>query len=641
MRVFILLIFVFLNAFASSQTNQDSVLIVIENYLLEKQNDSAQTLLAKVEILDLEYLERLKTIAQSKVLSYEDYYKVLTQLQRTRPDVSYREISELIDREVKKPESSSAINYYYVKIKWLQITELRNLSMLDQASDKNEKLQQYINQFDSKDREVQRAQILADNHTSVLYLIQQDIENGMELAKKNEQLARKINDTDLVILSLYQQSDFLVSLGDIDEYIAVSEKSLELDELKKVKSSMYRSTISHLIDAYIFKRGNEERVKELLLKLDQSSRYKTEAISLYGKILNYANPEETDIQFVLDRFGAKTVLEVAEKAIEETENSEDKNAYSHVIREFAGALANYGYKEQSEKYYNEAIKITQQIYSQELSQSLANYETKQIRKEKELAIAYEQKQVKLYALIAILALSMFVITIFAFVKKKKQARLLAEKNIQIETTLKEKQLLLKEVHHRVKNNFQIISSLLELQSKGIEDEKARELAAEGKNRVKSMALIHQKLYQNDDLLIQFADYIERLVEEISKMYGEGKNTKMSYKIEDIAFDIDTAIPLGLIVNELITNAFKYGGNSINGNIEVSIRKKDATFYELTVKDNGKGMPEGFDISKARSLGLRLVKSLTKQLHGTVSYQNLGGTIFSVSFKNSEARQLVQ
>lgn len=253
----------------------------------------------------------------------------------------------------------------------------------------------------------------------------------------------------------------------------------------------------------------------------------------------------------------------------------------------------------------------------------------------------KQKQDKniLYTFLSLAGL----ITLFVYVafrRKKKQKEILDIKNKLIEKTLLEKDLLLKEVHHRVKNNFQIVSSLLELQSKGIKDEKALELVEEGKSRVKSMALIHQKLYQNDDLLIAFDEYVQSLVKDISSMYGKDKNPKINVNIPEYKFDIDTAIPLGLIINELITNAYKYGFSNNDQVLDIQISKGVNNNYVLNIKDNGIGLPEDFDFSKAKSLGLRLVRRLSKQLQGSTTYSYDKGSLFSVMFKDSNARSAI-
>jgi len=593
-------------------------------------------MLEQLENLDTEYIKSLHEIASGNDIDNRTFYQFLMYLQEHRTDISYQIINDFIDGKLKEPSESQKIDYEYVKVRWGQISELRNTNQLESATQKNNELVEYINQFDSGERDVKRAKILADDHQTVLYQIQIEDEKGFELTIKNEQLARQLNDSDLIILSLYQRSEFLLRKGNLDQYIEVSEESYRLDELMQTQSTLRDATISHLIDAYIYKGGNENRIKELLKKLDESNYYKNEVVSYYGKFLRYADPETTDIQFIFDYFEANSVDQVAFKAIELTEGGEDQIAFFNVVREFAGALLNYGYSKEADSFYNRAMQINQEVYSQKLAKTLAALETDIVRKEKEIEVKLEKEKSNLYLIIGILAILFLMVALFAFVKKQKQSKVLAEKNKLIEKALHEKQLLLKEVHHRVKNNFQIISSLLELQSKGIEDEKAKELAAEGKNRVKSMALIHQKLYQNDDLLIYFDDYINKLVKEIESMYGSKGKTKVYLSIPKIAFDIDTAIPLGLIVNELVTNAFKYGAKE-ESIINIKINEQNEGTFCLEVKDNGTGMPEDFNFSKAKSMGLRLVKNLSRQLHGSVNYRNAQGAVFQVLFKNAIAR----
>lgn len=222
-----------------------------------------------------------------------------------------------------------------------------------------------------------------------------------------------------------------------------------------------------------------------------------------------------------------------------------------------------------------------------------------------------------------------------------QSKELSEKNTLINKALKEKELLVREVHHRVKNNFQIVSSLLELQSKGIEDEKALELANEGKNRVKSMALIHQKLYQNNSGLVDFDEYIRLLVNELSALYKSKNKIETKITSKNMSFDVDTAIPLGLIINEIITNSYKYAFNLNKENkLLISINKQDDENFKLVIEDNGPGLSSDFEVKKAKSLGLRLVNRLVKQLHGNLSLSNENGARFEIIFKDVHARQLI-
>ncbi|RLD77757.1 MAG: hypothetical protein DRJ10_11390 [Bacteroidetes bacterium] len=266
----------------------------------------------------------------------------------------------------------------------------------------------------------------------------------------------------------------------------------------------------------------------------------------------------------------------------------------------------------------------------------------QLQKEQQLVFNHQQELLKQYHIKTILFFSLgtvLLVAVFIYLyakRNRKQAVLLNEKNTIINTALDEKVLLLEEVHHRVKNNFQLVSSLLELQSKEIVDEKALTTISEGQNRVRAMALIHQKLYESDDIKnIDFKDYCIQLIEELVNNYGLGKTIVTEVKVENKNFDIDTAIPLGLILNELIINAFKYAFNDAAENkLSVSLKTHTDAGYILIVKDTGPGLPAAFNIAKTKSLGLKLVRRLAKQLYGTFEYNYDNGGTFSIIFKDT-------
>lgn len=206
---------------------------------------------------------------------------------------------------------------------------------------------------------------------------------------------------------------------------------------------------------------------------------------------------------------------------------------------------------------------------------------------------------------------------------------------QILSSLREKELLLKEIHHRVKNNMQIISSLLSHQSEYTDDKRITEIFKDSQNRIASMSLIHEKLYRSKDLdKIDFADYITNLSASIFQSYdvNPGKITFNS-KIDDIFLNIDYAIPCGLIINELITNSIKYAfPDEKKGNINVEFRHAGDKMYELIVSDNGKGLTKDIDFKRTKSLGLHLVTLLAeKQLHGTITLNQTNRTEFRIKF----------
>ncbi len=191
---------------------------------------------------------------------------------------------------------------------------------------------------------------------------------------------------------------------------------------------------------------------------------------------------------------------------------------------------------------------------------------------------------------------------------------------EVTKSLREKEILLQEVHHRVKNNLQIMSSLIKLQTQFLKDEKMLEIMKETGGRIQSMAIVHTKLYNAKDYeKINFSEYVKSLTDNFINSYGfRVKNIRFDIDIIDVVLNIDTAIPCGLIINELVSNAIKYAFPENKGNITISMKLDGSNKYRLSVKDNGSGTNKQFNIDKADTLGLQLVSLLSKQLNGNVT-----------------------
>ncbi|MBN2227444.1 MAG: HAMP domain-containing protein [candidate division Zixibacteria bacterium] len=218
-----------------------------------------------------------------------------------------------------------------------------------------------------------------------------------------------------------------------------------------------------------------------------------------------------------------------------------------------------------------------------------------------------------------------------------QVELVERKRVEdrITKSLREKEVLLKEIHHRVKNNLQVISSLLNLQSRCILDPKALEMFTESQHRVRSMALIHEKLYQSQDLsLIDFSEYTRNLTTYLTRSYAvDSGRINLHVDVKDIYLGIDTAVPCGLILNELVSNSLKHAfATGEKGEIAIKLRHKENGTMQLTVSDNGRGMPENLDFHNTESLGMQLVTTLTSQLKGTIVLDRSGGTTFRLTFE---------
>lgn len=229
--------------------------------------------------------------------------------------------------------------------------------------------------------------------------------------------------------------------------------------------------------------------------------------------------------------------------------------------------------------------------------------------------------------------------LYTTLSKELEDKKKAEKKIN--ASLREKEILLQEIHHRVKNNLQIISSLLRLQSSYVNHDETKRMFMESDNRIKSMSIIHNKLYNSKDYEhIDFSDYIRTLVTNLTLTYGiNTTKIKVNIFVDELLINIDTAIPCGLIINELVSNSFKYafpGGRK--GNVNVQLTKIFSGKYQLIVEDDGIGLPENFNIESNISLGMKLVILLTKQLDGTFEYKAKKGTQFKIEFEEAKYKE---
>jgi two-component sensor histidine kinase len=225
--------------------------------------------------------------------------------------------------------------------------------------------------------------------------------------------------------------------------------------------------------------------------------------------------------------------------------------------------------------------------------------------------------------------------------RRKAEEALREREERLRGSLNEKEVLLKEIHHRVKNNMQVISSLVALQADESQDTAMRAVLQDVTHRVRSMALVHEKLYQSADLArVEFDEYARSLLNYLWCAHGTGASTvRLALDLKPVSLSVNTAVPCGLILNELVSNALKHafrGLGHAEGVVAVSLRGDAQGLVRLCVRDNGTGLPAGFDWSQARTLGLRLVQMLAGQLHAAVEVSNTNGTEFTITFEGPSA-----
>ncbi|MBT8262164.1 MAG: sensor histidine kinase [Bacteroidia bacterium] len=283
-------------------------------------------------------------------------------------------------------------------------------------------------------------------------------------------------------------------------------------------------------------------------------------------------------------------------------------------------------------YKNLEAELRDTLVSEKTKKNVAELEVKYDLQTKDRKLEQQAASQKLlYWILGSVFVILGIISFF-FVKNRKKNQKLARQKKLLEATVDEKNVLLKETHHRVKNSFQIVSSLLYLQSENMEDTEAQRAIKEAQNRVKSMVLIHQKLYNKDQLVgIDTREYFDDLTKEIFESHQDDGN-KVDYKlnVESMMLDIESITPIGLILNELITNVLKHAFDSLDSERQLDIDfQKDGDELVLTVSDNGKGMPE--EVLES-SFGIKLMKALAKKLKATLQFENapVKGTVATLN-----------
>ncbi|XOV93253.1 MAG: tetratricopeptide repeat protein [Bacteroidota bacterium] len=379
------------------------------------------------------------------------------------------------------------------------------------------------------------------------------------------------------------------------------------------------------------------------------------ALQYFDLVINEKGIDEDYILFSAIRYKAEllSVLGKYDSAtyyFDEAHKLFDETNYPDEIKDLYLQLADHyermGQISLAMEYLKKHYTLKNQLYNDEVVDRTSEWEERYKTQEKEneiinlrlkneeasLIAAQQRNERNIFLSLTLLLVVVVGFSFYMYQLKQKVNKSLEEKNEIVNKALADKELLMKEIHHRVKNNLQVISSLLNLQSNFITDEKANAAMLESKNRVHSMALIHQRLYQNENLTeIDLAEYLDQLIDNLDQSYASpDKDIHIDLEASSIMMDVDKVILLGLIVNELITNSFKYAfEDAKSGSIIVRLTEMDNKI-SLTVTDDGKGMKSPPEV-KQGSLGTLLINDLSKKLKAELHYNLSKGTEVSIQF----------
>ena len=421
-----------------------------------------------------------------------------------------------------------------------------------------------------------------------------------------------------------------------DVAIAMGKNQLSLDYFNKAAAIVEEQNLGLTSQVDI---GNSQgNALKKLGRYDEAIRFYTNCLKM-AKESNYQNGINTvtanlgEINLLKGNYKEALPYQLETVRLQETNNDIANliENYHHVSTIYQ-KLNNFEY---ALNYKQKAYDLRDSIGSIESDAKMSELLTKYETEKKEETIAFQEAKIaqqKLVQYLGIIVVGLLLgLLIFAFISyrnRSKSNRLLAQKNA-------ENELLMKEIHHRVKNNLEIVSSLLALQSAQIDDLKTKEAMTEGQNRVNSISIVHQKLYQGTNLgSIEMKDYFLNLSENILDSFGAENKVTLNLAMDKLDLDIDTAVPLGLIINELLTNTIKYAfPEGDKGTITIKLEKQNDQHLHLVVTDNGIGKT---GITHGTGFGTQLVSLLTQQLNGTMKEESENGTTHIFDFKLRKA-----
>lgn len=456
------------------------------------------------------------------------------------------------------------------------------------------------------------------NNIGIIYRILGEYDKAMEYYLRSAELKKELKDSLGLMKSLSNVGIIYLSQGNNEKALEFFEKSLDmsyrLENIKGISEDLINIAITHKNLGH-HQKAVEDYHKALEISEKLGDRKQV------TQILNNLSA----LYIVLGQYDRSAGLSL--KALQAAQELESMELVKLCHQSLAESYLGKGDYKKAFEHLAAFSQVKDSLLNEEINKHILELEATYENAKNESKIAVldaenrkkKQEQLYLVAFSLVLGFSVLLLLNQNRVRKKLNAEL-AQKNKLIEDALSEKEILLKEIHHRVKNNLQIISSLLSLQSRSLHGSEAQKAVLEGKNRVNSMALIHQKLYQGNNLLgISVKEYFNSLAITLFQSYGI-REDRMDFNldVDQVLLDVDTLIPLGLIVNELISNSLKYAYNPEGENdLMVSLRKQDEKLF-LRVRDNGNGFPAEFEPGRSKSFGLSLVHSLSRKLKAEVT-----------------------
>lgn len=642
--VFRIILIIFCTQLAQVQADSDhnkwkvkENIINIERFILLNKNDSALFLIQEISkdsnSLYIDLLDQWSKGDNRNNKSILNIYDHLINTLEFRGDI----LDDFIERNHIIPSHDNfEIDTSFVNLKFKHIDLLFDIGKINKSDSIYQFIDQYLNKLEQNNPNTSLDQFRFQQNRYLLTLayIAKDTEEYKRILDKNVYIANKHKSSYYIISNFKDQLEYLYLKQDLEGSILIAEDLMTYHINNDSNSIEYYDHHFKLIDLLIFKSQRnpsselENRIYTLLIKVYNSPYYEIQKLSL-SYFIQYFHSFSYSSELgkrILQLYQVKDLPQLCRILLKQINNEGNKVRRTVDYNIISKALEKNGYFKEAIHIIKELNTIQKERYTKELANSLSSFKIQQEKERNEHNLLLEKSKQKYYLLIVIVLIIVLAILFWARKQQKIKNKLLSKKE-------QEKTLLLKEIHHRVKNNFQIAIGLLDLQFKDVQDIKTLDLLDEWKSKIKSMIIVHQNLYQNDSLEVDLNGYLHQIIYDIKFIYSsihcESKiETKADYKL-----DIDTAVNLGLILNELANNAYKYGtkNNKLTINIKCSLKNDQLLIHFY---DQGNGIENIEQILEKNTFGIQLLQQLSKQLNGELNFENNNGAHFYIRIQST-------
>jgi two-component system, sensor histidine kinase PdtaS len=634
---------IYLPVFDQTDNFDTSYLTVLEKTFYQAKDDTLRLAL----INDLAYYWHTRNLEKALRFTYQGL-AVASQLKNERWEGKLKITQGAILLRAEKLDSAFLVLEQAKNLVWKKDLPLLNTELgyvmerrglLSKATDyalESLKLGEELND--------QKAIALAYSDLSGLLWKQSKFEQGLEYGLRAEKafILRGVKDMDYSF-TFYVIGNNYLDLKDYNNALLYFQKAIALSEQYGFYNNLADAYIS-LIDLYAllkeYKKAEEASKSAIkYAKLLDNNFLHMRAWLSVAKVQNLTKRPDEAINSI------KTCLKVA------TDKFGDKYYLQHAYKELGTAYATTGDFESAHTAFLKYDNLKDSVFTAEADRRMAKFQTEFEVAQKEATISTQRQSLQQQKSLQRLTYGVVCLLVFILVglywnfrnNKRISRKLevlnsaLANKNKQLDKRNAENELLLKEIHHRVKNNLEVVSSLLALQSAQIDDPDIQDAMLSSQNRVNSMGILHQKLYQSEELaFIEMKNYFVNLSENILDSYNAAERVTVDCSMNEIELDVDTAVPIGLIVNELLTNSLKYAfPKGQKGIVTLSLKDIGENRMQLRIADNGIGKPLNA-LPHGTGFGTQLVTLLTRQLDGTIQQEVNDGTIISIQFKKLKA-----